>query len=206
MPDSHVYKELSADMRDGLKNIYQRLSIASEEGGATLKQEALFNEASDQLKEVVKATESAAMNIMDIVEKQLDLTQTNASLLQALQNKLGGDEDLETLRANNARLSDDLTSVLTALSFQDIAGQRVKKVLQALNAIESHIVELYLSSGLIMEAAEKNPEKDTEALKEEARKAVENFRDGQKSSTLKGPDANGVSQAAIDDMLSQLGL
>ena len=75
----------------------------------------------------------------------------------------------------------------------------------ALAAIERSVVDLYLASGLVMEAAEKNPQKDAQAIKNDAEKAVREFRETGKSQ-LKGPDASGASQAAIDDMLAQLGL
>lgn len=203
-----IYKQLSEDMRDGLKNIYQQISTASSESDEQAKPTAaLFTEASAQLGEVVKDTESAAMNIMEIVEKQFELATESTTLLASLRKKLGDDEDLARLSIINSQLGQDLTSVLTALSFQDITGQRIRKVVNALNAIESSVVELYLSSGLVMEAAEKDPDKDAKELQAEAKKAVEDFRDNRKHhSELKGPDKNGVSQKAIDDMLAQLGL
>lgn len=202
-----IYRELSAEMRNGLKSIYQQISSASAENPEVEQTDALFNEASDQLQEVVRATETAAMDIMEIVEKQLDLAAANTALLQALRLKLGDDADLTQIEENNNSLGQDLTAVLTALSFQDITGQRIKKVMAALNTIESSVVDLYLSSGLVMEAAEKHPDKDAGQLKAEAARAVQEFRDNQQvKSELKGPSSSGVSQAAIDDMLSQLGL
>lgn len=200
-----VYKQLSADMRDGLRNIYQQLATASSEGDGASHAEALFTEASDQLDEVVRATESAAMSIMEIVERQLERTEETSAILARLQTRLGDDEDLDRLVAMNGKLGQDLTNVLTALSFQDITGQRIKKVMTALAAMERNVLELYLSSGLVMEGAAKDPAKDVKTLKAEARQAMDDFR-ANAGSELKGPDKNGVSQAAIDDMLAQLGL
>ena len=93
---------------------------------------------------------------------------------------------------------------MTTLSFQDITGQRIKRVVSALNQIEAMVVELYVSSGLLLEAAEKDPTKNVQELQDEARQAVKEFNQGR--SEHKGPDKAGVSQGAIDDMLSQLGL
>lgn len=203
--DRMIYKSLSAEMRDGLKNIYRQISSASrDEQGNGLAADELFTEASDQLKEVVRDTESAAMTLLEIVERQLDLAGESAALLQGGREKLD-DGALARLCEINASLTEDLTSALTALSFQDITGQRIKKVVAALNGIERSVVELYISSGLVMEGAEKDPGRDAAALKAEAQKAVEDFRENRKSE-LKGPDRNGASQAAIDDMLAQLGL
>lgn len=207
MPENKagVYRELNAEMRDGLKQIYKQISSAHLEGEAPARQEALFSEASDQLKEVVKATESAAMNIMDIVEKQLDGIGANRTLLQSLREKYPAEAQLGQLEQSLGQLDTDLTNVLTALSFQDITGQRIRKVMEALRAIETSVVELYLSSGLAMAAAEENPGKDMNLIHQEARQAVAEYK-ANGGSELKGPDVNGISQSAIDDMLAQLGM
>ncbi len=206
--ESAVYKQLSTEMRQGLKNIYQQISSASSDQGTPVSDtDALFHEASDQLGEVLKATETAAVNIMEIVEKHLDLQTESAALLEAVRSGTAADTQTARLAEINNQLGDDLTTLLTILSFQDITGQRIKKVVEALNKIEKSVVELYVSSGLIMESAEKNPHKDVQTLQDEARKAVEDFRQNRRvSSELKGPDANGFSQNAIDDMLAQLGM
>lgn len=81
-----VYKLLSTDMRQGLKNIYQQnFPLASDDQAVPAPEtDALFHEASDQLGEVLKATETATMNIMEIVEKHLDLQAESSELLAAV--------------------------------------------------------------------------------------------------------------------------
>lgn len=203
-----VYKLLSTDMRQGLKNIYQQISTASGDQAVPAPEtDALFHEASDQLGEVLKATETATMSIMEIVEKHLDLQAESAQLLAAVRENTATPGQAARLEEINRQLGDDLTRLLTALSFQDITGQRIKRVVTALNKIEDSVVELYVSSGLIMDGAEKNPGKDAQALQSEAQKAVQDFRQNRKvASTLKGPDKDSVSQSSIDDMLAQLGM
>lgn len=201
-----VYRQLSADMREGLKDIYQQISTASAADGQGT--DALFHEASAQLDEVLKDTESAAMSIMAFVEKHMQLQAESAHLIWAA----GGGDKMSRLAAINSELGTDLANLLTTLSFQDITGQRIKKVVNALNGIERRVVDLYVASGLIMDGAEKDPAKDAETLHAEARQAVADFREGlqkpeakAQASELKGPDKNGMSQGAIDDMLAQLG-
>ncbi len=202
-----VYRQLSTDMRQGLKDIYHQISTASDsQSPVDSGTNALFHEATDQLDAVLKTTESATMSIMEIVERHLDMQEQNTELLALAREGTISPEQIATLEAHNRQMGDDLTSVLTTLSFQDITGQRIKRVVVALNKIENTVVELYLSSGLIMEGAEKDPQKDAAALQNEARQAVEEFRQNRKPENLKGPDKSGVSQGAIDDMLSQLGL
>ena len=201
-----IYKQLSEEMRDGLKNIYQQISSASTEAThSDADTGSLITEASMQLDEVIKDTESATMNIMTIVEKQFELASKSEELLQSVKAELPENEALNKLLSINEELINDLTKVLTALSFQDITGQRIKKVMNALQTIERSVLDLYLSSGLVMNAAEENPDADAEQVQAEAQKAVEEYRNNVKSE-LKGPDKNAPSQDAIDDMLAQLGL
>ena len=204
-PEAAVYKQISTEMRQGLKDIYQRVSAASK--GQPLpprNPDALFLEASSQLDEVLKDTEAAAMTIMEIVERHIELQEKNVELIGGLHDGAANAAPLAQLAANNSLLGDDLSALLTALSFQDITGQRIKRVVSALSQIESMVVELYVSSGLLLDAADKNPSKNVDELHDEARQAVKEFNQGR--GELKGPDKAGVSQGAIDDMLSQLGL
>ena len=204
-PEAAVYKQISTEMRQGLKDIFQRVSAASK--GQPLpppNPDALFLEASSQLDEVLKDTEAATMTIMEIVERQLEFQEKNDSILSELRNEADDPARIIQLETNNFRLGKDLTTLVTTLRFQDITGQRLKRVVSALNQIEAMVVELYVSSGLLLEAAEKDPTKNVQELQDEARQAVKEFNQGR--SELKGPDKAGVSQGAIDDMLSQLGL
>lgn len=203
--EAAVYKQISSDMRQGLKDIFQRIATASKgQALPALNPDALFLEASNQLDEVLKDTEEATMRIMEIVERHMDLQAQSAQLLTELHDGADTAATVETLQANNSQLGDDLTALLTALSFQDLTGQRIKRVVAALNQIENIVVELYVSSGLMLDGAEKDPNKDVQELQEEARQAVKDFQ--QSRSDLKGPDKEGVSQSSIDDMLSQLGM
>ncbi|MBQ9451970.1 MAG: protein phosphatase CheZ [Desulfovibrio sp.] len=207
-PENTVYKQVSADIRDGLRDIYQQISTASKDQPQAVEQpKELFLEASSQLTEVLKATETATMHIMEIVERHLELQEQNVELLEKLRNGENIALHTATLIEHNHKLGDDLTALLTTLSFQDITGQRIKRVVSALEQIEAKVVELYVSSGLMMEGAEKDPRKNVAELQSEAKQAMQEFRKGQQvRSELKGPDTHGVSQNAIDDMLSQLGL
>jgi chemotaxis protein CheZ len=148
---------------------------------------------------------------MELVEKQLTLQEESAMLLRELAAGKGGKEAktrrVDRLSQINDALATDLTSILTALSFQDLTGQRIRKVVHALKGIEHSVVELYISSGLTMKRAETDPQQDAQELEADVRKAVEGFRSSRSdASALKGPDSKGASQGDIDDMLAQLGL
>lgn len=203
--DSELYRRLSTEMRQGLKHIYSQISFASslESDKAPSATDYLFNEASTQLSAVLAATEEATVQIMDVVEKHLDLQMESDTIISALKAGTASPEQITRLADISAALGADLTEIMTSLSFQDITGQRIKKVVAALSQIEATVLDLYLSSGLVIKGREADPAKNIDELQIEAREAVQKLKDPH--SPLKGPQ-QGTSQANIDDLLSQLGL
>ena len=206
--EGEFYRRLSEEMLSGIQGIFQTINETKNQecgcpsgasAGASVDKtetQQLFNEASKQLDEIMTTTEEAASQILAVIEKQQDLSPENAQLIKlAGERKLKADE-LERLTELNASLEDDLTCILTALSFQDLTGQRIKKIISTLERIESTAFELFMSTGLAMKAHAENPDKDIKAIQTEAK---------QKASELKGPtlDAN---QEDVDDLLAQLGL
>ena len=202
-----VYRQIGEEMQKGLKNIYHQITAtATAEGSDRQNPKALFTEASSQVAELVKATQAAAMNIMDLVEEQAKNAEAAGEIIRELKKEGPQSARLAELEEYNASLVTALEQVLTALSFQDITGQRLRKVTDALKHIESSVLELYLASGLALEVAAQQENGDAEAVNEEAWQMVENFREtGHVKSQLKGPDNNAMSQESIDRLLAELG-
>lgn len=133
--------------------------------------------ATDELDAVVSATEEATGNIMDACEK-----------IEAEAEKAGGE------------LGDSIvmqvTAIYEACSFQDITGQRIGKVVNALKKIENrvnHVVEGF--DGL-------NKEGPDGVLKRNEQGHI----DDKASGLLNGPqiDGSGVDQDEIDRLLSEM--
>ncbi|MFV0347509.1 MAG: protein phosphatase CheZ [Halodesulfovibrio sp.] len=200
--ESEFYRRLSEDMREGLQSIYKEISTATknDSNGAEVTTQAatneLFSEASKQLDEVRITLEEATGKIMDILELQMVLRQKASSHLEDLSKRHSTDKDVQALMGLEDRLNNNLTDIMTHLSFQDLTGQRIKRIIKALQRIESTVLDLYLSTGLIIKAREENPEEDFEALEAKSK---------QKVSDLKGPTRD-ASQNDVDDLLAQLGL
>ncbi|BFR48654.1 protein phosphatase CheZ [Nitratidesulfovibrio sp. HK-II] len=204
--ESEFYRRISDDMRGGLQTIYREISTAAKPGapeadpaGTPVEREAadrLFNEASHQLDEVLTTTQEATETIMDVVEVQIERQKEAAVLLEAIRAGAGVERALDRMVQINAALGEGLVEILTTLGFQDLTGQRIKKIIEALRTIESTVVELYLSTGLLIRAREEAPEKDISQIEAETRQVV---------SELKGPQ-RGTSQDNVDDLLAQLGL
>lgn len=198
--ESEFYKRLNEEMRQGLQNIYREINQAAklDNGGSveTEKAEAdqLFQEAAQQLDKILQTTEKATSDIMDIVEKHLDLQAETASVLDGLAT--ADTAALEKLRAVNTALGTDLMGIMTTLSFQDLTGQRIKRIIEAIKKVERIVFDLYLSTGIQMKAREEAPDRDIAELEAEAKEKV---------SALKGPQTR-IKQGDVDDLLAQLGL
>jgi len=199
--ESEFYKRLNEEMRQGLQNIYREINqaakIENENQVETEKQQAdqFFQEAAQQLDKILETTETATTEIMDIVEKHMDLQAESGALLADLAK--GGDAaPLERLRTVNNDLGADLMRIMTTLSFQDLTGQRIKRIIGAIKKVEQIVFDLYLSTGIQLKAREQAPDKPIAELKAEAT---------QKVSELKGPQTK-TNQGDVDDLLAQLGL
>ena len=133
---------------------------------------------------------------MTIVERQLDLQEESDKLLAIAVDQPLTPEQAKRLGDINSSLGDDFTQILTALSFQDLTGQRIKKIISALEKIETTAFDLFISTGLALKAHKEEPGNDMETIKSEAKQLV---------SELKGPTRN-TNQNDVDDLLAQLGL
>jgi chemotaxis protein CheZ len=172
------YKRLNDNMLLGLHTIYkeiaklagnfERSQVREEEGTATI-----FHEVSRQLEEVMEATLRAADDIMNrteaIQENDLKMRQTLAGLRKtaALPPELDG--LLLPLEGNLAHVN----AIVEALSFQDLTGQRLKKVVSALGNIRQIVVQTYLVTELMLKKSRDEPEKDVDVIAEESRKQAE---------------------------------
>lgn len=197
------YRTMNAELQDGLKQIYQEIAQAKKEDGqpATLigdeaKTSALISEASDQLDEILTATEQAAVQVMDIVENQMELQGEMTTILERFRSGGARAADVNALIATNQRLSEDFMRIMTALSFQDLTGQRIKKIITAIKQVERITMNLFVSTGLKIKGLSEDPDKDILTLDTEAK---------QKVSELKGPQSES-NQQDVDDLLAQLGL
>ena len=207
--EGEFYRNLNQEMRNGLKNIYAEIADARKDqqaGGApNLAGEVAetgeqvredFREASDQLDAVLQSTEQATVEIMEVVERHMELSQTVQADLATLPAQNGTAETVERLQAANQELSDDLMKIMTTLSFQDLTGQRIARIVTALRRVEDLTFNLFMSTSLKIKAKKDDPDKNYEELDRETKARVE---------SLKGPQ-NDVNQNDIDDLLAQMGL
>lgn len=87
--------------------------------------------------------------------------------------------------------------MLEPLSFQDLVGQRIQRIVRLVKSMEIRIEDLIISFGIKLQRHKENPSRTYEELNRE----VEQYK-----SELKGPqnDGEGLDQADIDKLLANL--
>lgn len=147
--------------------------------------------ATNQLDAIVQMTEQATGKIMDECDR---LTMFHTDMRERLINMdpplepdaLAGVDDA----INQAATS--ITHIFEACNFQDITGQRVQKVVRALQEIERQVLRMVVVFGLV-ENRDRLDAETTAELQEDA-------------ALLNGPqlDGQGLEQDEIDSILSKL--
>ncbi|MDR2668406.1 MAG: protein phosphatase CheZ [Desulfovibrio sp.] len=202
--ESEFYRKVNDEMLSGLRGIYREISSASADGAAadnSGQTQKLFSDASKQLEEITATTLRATENIMETVETLQEQQLEAGAIIASLELGPEHEKNLARLGTLNRALEHSLARIVSELSFQDLTGQRLKKVVAALESIRETVFDLYVSTGLMMKTREETPEKDIAEIAEDSRRRVAEI----KHSELKGPQT-GTSQAAVDELLAGLGL
>lgn len=204
MVESEFYRQVNEEMRNGLKGIYKEIASASVDetaGADPTRTQMLFKDTTRQIEEIMRTTLEATEKIMAAAETLLQQQEEAGTIIASL----SGDAALETrlvrLDELNQSLERSLTGIITDLSFQDLTGQRLKKVVSAISSIRDTVFDLYMSTGLMMKTKEETPEKDLGEIAAESKRKAAEIR----TSELKGPTMD-ASQKDVDDLLASLGL
>lgn len=168
-------------------------------------------EASNQLEGINETLEESTMKIMDINEAQMEAANTHYRLLEQVLTKnsdgdgnicmgLSLEEAIETIQEQISFLKEMENRSLTMmepLSFQDLVGQRIQRIIRLVRSMEIKIEELIVSFGIKL----KKYKEDPEITYEELNKDVDEFM-----YELKGPQRSGegLDQKAIDDLLNNM--
>ena len=129
--------------RTGLDSLQSTVKISSEK----------FPEASKQINSVAGEIESAANNIITLLESMMLEQEKAQYLIKSLTTWVGGIpledkpkvvEALAQLDGINTRQKRNLMEIFTNLSFQDLTGQKLRKVIVSLSMIETKLLELAL--------------------------------------------------------------
>ncbi|MBN2062673.1 MAG: protein phosphatase CheZ [Deltaproteobacteria bacterium] len=205
MEFSEKIREVARELIDFRKEIQDRIEpdiveIASRD----------IPEASNQLEGINSTLEESTMKIMDINEAQMDLASRQIKLLESLLSENGNGSKRTVLKdfdkligALNGqidvlrKISDKSLSMMQPLSFQDLVGQRIQRIIRLVRSMEARIEELIVSFGIKLKKHREDPTKSYEDLNNDVHEYM---------SALRGPqrDGQGLDQAGIDELLKSL--
>jgi chemotaxis protein CheZ len=181
------FRHLNEEIMGRLGDIYREISSFQGPGaGPSIPEDMahageLMVEASQRLDQVIQATEKATFEIIALVERNMS---SPDELIAMFQKGVCDRQTKETATHLCQKLSEDLIEIMTCLSFQDLTGQRIKRVIDMLGKVQGMVAELYVSTGILVKAQEREPGQPLEELKKDAKAKV--------------------SQSEVDDLLAQL--
>lgn len=151
--------------------------------------------ASSHLSDLNKMTEEGTLEVMRLTELIQDehsrITKELGAVVEVLQamdcTKLA--ERLGTVTTVVAQEGKYLTEIMTALSFQDLVAQRVKKLVAILDEVQSKLMELVVVFGLQQSG-------ETAATEDTAGKLLKQ---------LEASKTTAMKQKVADDILAQFG-
>lgn len=148
-------------------------------------------DASDQLDEVIRMTESATGRIMDGCESIENLHQRLRDQLVYMDPPLDPDA-LAGIEDCLGEAQASIVSIFEACNFQDVTGQRIQKIVTVLKEVERKILAMVLAFGLKRSEAE---------LDDETKAGLQADAD-----LLNGPslEGSGLEQDQIDQILAKL--
>lgn len=170
----------------------------------------------DQLEGIIETTEKVANKIMDNLDLMQESSEKTAGVFAALRRgevripgrKNGGAEvDHATVRTLSPLLDymelsiqnhlNIISDTFVQMSFQDLTGQRIRRIMSLVNQMEERIRRMVVSFGIKIAAREQDPN----ISEEELQRAV-----AEKETELAGPQKSGqgLDQAGIDDLLANL--
>ncbi|MGC8720594.1 MAG: protein phosphatase CheZ [Thermodesulforhabdaceae bacterium] len=190
--DSEFYKGLSDDVMEGLGKIYAEIHATKSDvqlDSIIVGTMQTLDESQSALDHVLSITESSTLKIMDLIEWVQDK-------VRKLRLMVGTSDNSDELKNILNDIDRNLLEMLTLLSFQDVTGQKIKKVIEAFKKIEEIAFELYLSSEAFRKAKSEGFERSYGELRDEVKKQVEVLK---KKKEI-------VDQNAIDEILSGLNL
>lgn len=161
-------KELVKELLSEIKSLELKLEEVAkplEESSSALPM------ASGSLEDVIKYTEKSVHEIMGFLNNMMEETskmQEEVDFLLSLNPVSSIRNRLENIKNISINMSNLLLQVISLMSFQDLASQQIKRVIQVLEDLKKTILKIIVSSveasGLSLEQKEKIVGKATEML------------------------------------------
>jgi len=222
--DDGFFRSLASEMTGGVKDLalvlidFRRELKSKIHPNITDIATKFIPQAADQLEEVIETTEIAANKVMDNLENMEENTGEIKKILSSLREGAmavpGQGKDNHPIKIDEKTVktiaplidymessTEDYVSLISdsfaQMSFQDLTGQRIKRIITLVSEMEEKIKNMVISFGIKLEEREKNPH----ISQDELQKVVD-----EKVEELSGPQrqGQGLDQSGIDDLLANL--
>jgi chemotaxis protein CheZ len=154
-------------------------------------------QATDQLEGVIACTEMAANRIMDNLEAMQREAEEMKNLLRELKQGKGKISLAEGVDSFLERHMALISNSFVQMSFQDLTGQRIKKITQLVTLTEERLRRMIISFGVKLNEKEKNPHLSEDELDKTVREKVSGLDSSAGSE-------QGLRQADIDELLARI--
>jgi chemotaxis protein CheZ len=190
LAEGQFYRTLNTEVIDGIEHIYSEIKSVKRTLGAGLPQESIdaIMESDSILDQIMQMTEKATLKILEFLET---MQEELREVIRAVK-----DQTESNLIAKLTRLDALILETMTELSFQDLTGQQIKRVVGSLKKVEDIVFGVYVTSEIMKKSKEQSPDKDVEEIKEQARDLASNVKDKKSF----------VDQEGVDKLLEQLGM
>jgi len=152
LDEGAFYRQLNDQMRKNLSKIYDEINSVKKGLDQAMPADAagMLSQTEDKLAAIISLTEKATLEIMDHVEWLLDRITGLAATAPEV-------------AAFAQEASDKLLMIMTALSFQDITGQHIRRTIGVIKTVEEAVLELYVSTGMKIKSRDEATKSDDPA-------------------------------------------
>lgn len=211
---NEFFELLTMDLSDKLKGVAKELIDFRKDIQSRIEPDIVemasrdIPEASIQLEGINETLEESTMKIMDINEEQTEIAGRHLKVLETLLEKKSAGEKADITLEDAIKIIKEQVEVLKMieerslkmmepLSFQDLVGQRIQRIIKLVRSMENRIEEMIVSFGIRLKKHKEDPSKSYEEMNKDVALYM---------SELKGPQraGEGLNQEAIDDMLANL--
>jgi chemotaxis protein CheZ len=210
MKKNEFFELLTMELSDKLKGVAKELIDFRKDIQSKIEPDIVtiaaidIPEASNQLECINETLEDSTMKIMDINEEQTEIAGNRIKILRSMLKEnpedINPEEMIKIIEEQIGVLKmieDRSLKMMEPLSFQDLVGQRIQRIIKLVRSMENKIEEMIVSFGIKIKKHKEDPSRSYEDLNRD----VDIFM-----TELKGPQraGEGLNQDSIDDLLKNL--
>ncbi|HEY3347272.1 MAG TPA: protein phosphatase CheZ, partial [Nitrospirota bacterium] len=153
MAHGDFYKDISGQLQGELGRLAEFINMIKG-GMINVHVQAKYTaeqipQASLELSGINDVTLDATNRVLELTERVQDREVAIVKVIAALKEDMpvGGSELIAELEKNLAGNKEDLMSIIATMSFQDMTGQKIRKIIKVVDEVQTRLLEILLSVG-----------------------------------------------------------